>query len=71
MKSPWTKKNPWLSMYLSGANAVAGAMRAQTAAFIRQSTAAAVKAGFDQLEANWSRALSLPPAPRKKKGGRR
>jgi hypothetical protein len=26
-KNPWTKKNPFLSMWLSGANAVAGTVR--------------------------------------------
>ena len=32
MANPWTKKNPLLSMWLSGANAVAGRARSAAAA---------------------------------------
>ena len=32
MANPWTKKNPLLSMWLSGANAVAGKARGAAAA---------------------------------------
>ena len=32
MANPWTKKNPLLSMWLSGANAVAGKARSAGAA---------------------------------------
>lgn len=32
MKNPWLKKNPMLSMWLSGANAVAGAARSRVTA---------------------------------------
>ena len=39
MANPWTKKNPFLSMWLSGANAVTGRARRQTkAAATRQQT---------------------------------
>ena len=39
MANPWTKKNPLLSMWLSGANAVAGKARsAGTAEAKRQQT---------------------------------
>ena len=39
MANPWTKKNPLLSMWLSGANAVAGKARgAATAEAKRQQT---------------------------------
>jgi hypothetical protein len=34
MKNPWTKKNPLLSMWLSGANAVAGSAEGKEAALI-------------------------------------
>ena len=33
MANPWTKKNPLLSMWLSGANAVAGKARSAGAGF--------------------------------------
>ena len=32
MKNPWTKKNPLMSLWLSGANAVAGRARGQAKA---------------------------------------
>ncbi len=32
MANPWTKKNPYLSMWLSGANAFLGASRGRAAA---------------------------------------
>lgn len=39
MANPWTKKNPFLSMWLSGANALAGKARsAGTAEMSRQQT---------------------------------
>ena len=45
MANPWTKKNPLLSMWLSGANAVAGKARsAGTAEVKRQQTGIAKQA---------------------------
>ena len=39
MKNPWLKKNPFMSMWLSGANALAGKARAAgTAETSRQQT---------------------------------
>jgi hypothetical protein len=32
MKNPWLKKNPFMSMWLSGANSVAGSARNQVKA---------------------------------------
>ena len=29
MKNPWTRKNPIMSMWLSGANAIAGSVRSR------------------------------------------
>ncbi|OLL27574.1 hypothetical protein BTH42_32655 [Burkholderia sp. SRS-W-2-2016] len=59
MKNPWVKKNPFLSMWLSGANAVAGSARGRA-------TAAAKRAAASY----WSVALS-PPKPKKRKRTRR
>ena len=45
MANPWTKKNPLLSLWLSGANAVAGKARsAGTAEMRRQQTSVAKQA---------------------------
>ena len=42
MKNPWTKKNPFMSMWLSGANAVAGSVRGHATAAAKRETATAV-----------------------------
>lgn len=64
MKNPWTRKNPLLSMWLSGANAVAGSARGRaTAAAKRQATAMMTK-GAKQMVGFWTGA---PVTPRKKK----
>ena len=44
MASPWTKKNPLMSMWLSAANAWAGAARGAMAAQAQRQQKAAAKA---------------------------
>lgn len=66
MKSFWNRKNPLLSMYLSGANSVAGAARARANAEIRRRTKAMMAAGVKQMSGFWSDVLTGPP-PRKRK----
>ena len=58
MKNPWTKKNPFMSMWLSGANRVAGSARGQA-------SAAAKRQAVDF----WMSALT-PPKPKKRKSRR-
>ena len=41
MNNPWLKKNPWLSMWLSGANAIFGTARSAAAAQVQRQTRAA------------------------------
>jgi hypothetical protein len=60
MKNHWTKKNPVMSIWLSSANAVAGAARGRiTAAGRRQSTAVR-KEATKQVYGFWSDMLSGP-----------
>ncbi|MDR5735265.1 hypothetical protein QCE47_23380 [Caballeronia sp. LZ025] len=60
MKNPWTKKNPFMSMWLSGANAIAGSARCHaTAAVKRQSQ--------KQVTDFWTAALTPPKTRRKKR----
>ena len=68
MKNPWLKKNPFMSMWLSGANAVAGSARSlATAEGKRQATAMRTQ-GAKQIADFWTGALAAPaPAPRKKR----
>lgn len=69
MANPWTKKNPFLSMWLSAANSIAGQARAQaTAAVRREANRAAKTAMSDGMKAMtdfWTGALTPPAAPRR------
>jgi hypothetical protein len=51
--NPWGKKNPFLSMWLSGANAVFGATRGQATAAMHRQANAAVTEGTRQMLAFW------------------
>lgn len=54
MKKPWLKKNPLMSMWLSGANTVLGTARGKATAQARR-----------EVSAFWSAALTPPTAKRK------
>lgn len=43
MKNPWLKKNPFMSMWLSGAHKVAGAARGLAAAAVKREATRASK----------------------------
>jgi hypothetical protein len=43
MGNPWLKKNPFLSLWLSGANAMAGAARGRARSTTRRHAAAAAR----------------------------
>ncbi|HJS84736.1 MAG TPA: hypothetical protein VJ779_04695 [Acetobacteraceae bacterium] len=70
MPNPWMKKNPALSLFLSGANAWAGAARGVWMREARRQRARATKAGLKGVAACWASALS-PPASAQKKGKRK
>jgi hypothetical protein len=71
MSNPWLKKNPFMSMWMSSANRVAGSMRGRVAGEAkRQSAQATRQAGNDWIKL-WTGAAtaalsSSPPAKRKK-----
>ena len=67
MTNPWLKKNPFLSMWLSGANTVANGARGRIAAQAkRQSTIAVSKAASDMFTM-WTDAMAAPRAPKRRK----
>ena len=70
MTNPWTKKNPALSLFLSGANAWAGAARGVLTKEACRQQVAAVNTGAKQLASFWASALK-PPAPKGSKAKRR
>lgn len=66
--NPWLKKNPFMSMWLSGANRLAGAMRGQTTAQVkRQVSAAATKATNDNLKTMLGATKPASPKAKPKK----
>ena len=67
--NPWGKKNPFLSMWLSGANAVFGATRNQMTAAMHRQTQAAVTEGTKQVLAFWG--MTTPTQKRRVKRRRR
>ncbi|HEX5803387.1 MAG TPA: hypothetical protein VFY24_10205 [Azospira sp.] len=72
MANPWLKKNPFMSMWLSGANRMAGVARAQaTAQAKRQLTAAVTKVTNDNLKALLGWTSPLSPTPKAKSKRRR
>ena len=67
MKNPWTKKNPLMSMFLSGANAVAGAARGRATGQAKRQTTAAVNQATRQAVSFWTGGLAAKPGRRKAK----
>jgi hypothetical protein len=61
MANPWTKKNPLLSMWLSGANAVAGKARGVGTAEAKRQQTSLVK----QAARFWSGAWITDAKPKK------
>jgi hypothetical protein len=51
MKNPWTKKNPFLSMWLSAANTIAGATRGHAAAEAKRQAAGLATRSLNELNA--------------------
>jgi hypothetical protein len=56
-------KNPFMSMFLSGANKIAGSARAQASAAVKREAAKNAR----QVTKAWTDALLAPGAPRKRK----
>ncbi len=68
MKNPWTKKNPFLSMWLSGANSVLGSARGHATAAAKRQTATMMTQATKQMTDLWTLPLTaMQPKPRKKK----
>jgi hypothetical protein len=67
VKNPWGKKNPFLSMWLSG-NAIAGAARSRVTAEAKRQTSAAITRGTKQATKQMTDALAgKPPAKKRRK----
>lgn len=68
MRNPWLKKNPFLSMWLSGANSLLGSMRGHATAQARRQVKAAVSEATKANLELWSGTSKAgPPKPRRKR----
>lgn len=67
MKNPWTKKNPMMSMWLSGANAVLGSARGRASAAGKRQAATLMTRSTKQAMDFWTGALLAAPAKRRRK----
>ena len=70
MSNPWLKKNPFMSLWLSGANSVAGSMRGHAAAQAKRQTTTAMTNATRTIFDAWVGAMT-PTLPAKKKKRRR
>ena len=68
MKNHWTKRNPYMSMWLSAANTVANSARGRLAAESRRQAAALISQSFAQAAEFWAKVLAPPKvAPKRRK----
>ena len=77
MKNPWTTKNPFMSLWLSGANKVLGSARGQATAAVKReankAASAATAAAMEQVTEFWVQAAAKAtvapahPRPRRKR----
>ena len=62
MANPWLKKNPFMSMWLSGFNAAAGSMRGHAVSQAKRQTASAMTKATNDIFGAWTAGLAPPPA---------
>lgn len=60
MRNPWTTKNPFMSMWLSTANRVAGSARGQAAAAVKRETKAVQADAAKQMIDFWTGKAAAP-----------
>lgn len=67
MGNPWLKKNSFLSLWLSGVNAMAGAAQGQARSAARKNATVATRQMSKAVMDAWLAPLAAPK-PRRKKG---
>lgn len=67
MKNPWLKKNPLLSMWLSGANSVAASIRGKANAEAKRQTKTIAAKSSAQIVDFWTGKSGAAPKARKKR----
>jgi hypothetical protein len=66
VRNPWLKKNPFLSIWLSGANAVAGSARSRMSAEARRQTTMMTANLAKDIARFWFGAQIAPPKRKRK-----
>jgi hypothetical protein len=64
MSNPWLKKNPFMSVWLSGANSVAGAARGRIAAEAKRQSQAAMTQATNEMFGLWTDAWTGAAKPK-------
>ena len=67
MANPWLKKNPFMSMWLSGAHSIANSARGQFAAEAKRRSTTAVHKATQDIFALWAGAQTGATKPTRKK----
>ncbi|MEO8751845.1 MAG: hypothetical protein ABI624_04115 [Casimicrobiaceae bacterium] len=67
MKNPWLMKNPFLSIWLSGAHRAMGTARGMAMAMSKQQAAAMMSESFRQASRFWMGGPAQPVSRRRKK----
>jgi hypothetical protein len=67
MSNPWLKKNPFMSMWLSGANSVANTARGRIAAEARRQSTTAIHKATHDMFALWTGGMLGSARPKAKK----
>ena len=67
MANPWTKKNPLMSLWLSGANRAASTARGQITAQVKRSATQANKKAASDLTQAWLDLVAPAATPSKKR----
>jgi hypothetical protein len=67
MSNPWLKKNPFMSIWLSTANRMAGSIRGQAAVHAKRHAKAAATEATNENIKLWSAAVTGPVAKKTRK----
>jgi hypothetical protein len=70
MRNPWTTKNPFMSIWLSSANRVAGSARGQAAAAMKRQTKTVQAEAAKQMIDFWTGKAVPAPARKARKKAR-
>jgi hypothetical protein len=67
MSNPWLKKNPFMSMWLSGANSVANTARGKLTSQAKRHAKATVAQATNNIFGFWTEAMGLTAKPARRK----